>query len=351
MKAVIFKRVLFLLLCLSPIFATVAYAQTIAYGLDSKIWGMDVKTQQKVILINPPSVPYRLFAPSWSGDGKTIAAVIDGNIWLADVPTRKSRILIRANHQRFVGTPAWSKDGKSLYVCRFKDEGDVDGGLWQINVQNGQAHRLIQPEDVDGPMHLNPLVSADGHYLISSGMMDGETFFYAIDLRSNKPIKLPNQQIVKFVTCYTFDKSSNMLFIGGYAGDGIIGKGPGGVWRWDLTTNTCSPWILKGQTIDEISISPNGKTISIVSIFQNEKGEDINSFYTYSISGKKSATIKVPGDMSHITWLDNESFVAENAPKGDPDHTNIIRYNIRTGKSHIMVKGGYGVAVAVLRPH
>jgi len=352
MKEIIYKRVLFLLLFLSPIFATVACAQTIAYSLNSQIWVMDVKTRHKFMLINPPGASsVSVGAPSWSNDGKTIAAVIGGDIWLADVPTRKSRLLIHALAQPFQGTPAWSKDGKYLYVGRFKnDESDGDGGLWQINVRNGQSHRLIQPEDVDLSIHFRPIVSADGHYLISSGMMDGEAFFYAIDLISNKPIKLQNKQLLKFVTCYTFNKSSNMLFIGGYAGAGVMGKGPGGVWRWDFTTNTCLPWILKDQTIEEISISPKGKTM-IIRISGNKNGNSIHTSYIYTNTGYKLAKVNIIGNLNHMAWLDDETFLAENDPEVDSAQTNIIRYNMCTGKSHIIVKGGYGVAVAGIRPH
>ena len=104
----------------------------------------------------------------------------------------------------------------------------------------------------------------------------------------------------------------------------------------------CSPWILKGQTIKEISISPNGKTM-VISI-NNEDVDDKQLSYTYTKTGKKFAKIKVHGVVNHISWLDNETFVAENDSEKNPDQTNIIRYNIRTGESNIMVKGGYGVA-------
>jgi len=341
MKGIIFPRVLFLLLCLSPVLATVACAQTIAYGLGSQIWGMDVKTGHSFLLINGAGIP------AWSRDGKTIAAVIEGAIWLADVRTRKSRMLIPADHQHFLGTPAWSEDGKYLYVGRYKKDDeefptDADGGLWQINVQNGQSRLMIKPEDSDLPIHENPLVSADGHYLISSGMIDGGAFFYAMGLRANKLKKHPGQPIFKFVTCYTFDKSSKMLLLGGDADESPMGKGPGGIWRWDLITNTCSPWMLPGQSIADISLSPNGKML----IIGLKEGD-----YVFSTAGKKLAKINVSGEIHHIAWLDNETFIAENAPTGDINQTNIIRYNIHTGKSHILVKGGDGVAVAGLRPH
>jgi Tol biopolymer transport system component len=353
MKGIICQRVLFLLLVLAPIFATVACSQMIAYGLDSQIWGMDVKTRKIFMLINPSGVsPDRVGAPSWSSDGKTIAAVIKGNIWLADVPSRKRHILIRANNKPFIGTPAWSKDGKFLYVGRCKNDiTGSDEGLWQIYIKNGQSNRLIQPEDSDFPIHEYLIVSADGHYLISSEMMDGGASFFAIDLRSNKPIKIPNQQLFRYVTCYTFDKSSKILFLG-IETDALspIGKGPGGVWGWDLTTNKCTPWILQGESIGDISFSPNEKNIIIrIPRLENEGWKDY--LYVYSITAKKMSKIRVSGSISHIQWIDNETYVAENAPKGDIKQTNIIRYNIRTGKSNILVKGGYGVAVASLRPH
>jgi len=248
MKDISFQRVLFLLFFLAPTFATVACAQTIAYGLDTHIWVMDVQTRQKFMIIDPPGEPHDFVDTLvWSSDKKTIAARIKGDIWLADVPSRKSRVLIRANHQPFSGTPAWSKDGKYLYVGRnLYDDGDADGGLWQINVQNGESHRIIQPESVDWPIHNQPCVSADGHYLISCDQIDGATSFYAIDLRSNKPITLPHQQIFKYVIHYSFDKYCKMLLLGAVADNDPFENGPGGVWQWDLITNTCSPWILYG---------------------------------------------------------------------------------------------------------
>ena len=368
MKEFIFKRVLFLLLLLSPILTTVAGAQMIAYGLESQIWVMDVQTRQKFTLITPPGVPRdKVDALAWSSDGKTIAARINGDIWLADVISRKIRVLIRANHQPFAGTPAWSKDGKFLYVGRNKyDDGDADEGLWQINVQNGQSRRLIQPEDVDWPIQIHPIISADGHYLISSEHTDGASSFYAIDLRSNKPIKfiatnsgkLLHQQIFKHVICCAFDKSCKMLLLGVIANDEPFGKGPGGIWRWNLNNNTCSPWILHGQSVDHILMSPDGKTM-IISIARIEKEKEITSFYEYDSSGKKLAKITVlPGDnddtksLHYINWLDNETMVAEKTVfNGETNQTDIILYGIRTGKSHILVKGGYGVTVAGLRPH
>ncbi len=293
MREFIFQLVLFLMLIFSPIFAKVACPQSIAYRLDSQIWGMDVNTKQKFILINPHRVERESDnSPSWSRDGKTIAVVIDGNIWIVDFSSRKRRRLIRANQLHFIGTPAWSQDGNFLYVGRCK-KGDTssDEGLWKINVRNGKTKRLIQPEDSDFPIHEYPIVSADGHYLISSEMMDGKSSFYAIDLRSNKSKKLPKKQIFKFVMCYIFNKSNKMLFLGGDAYDEPFGKGPGGVWRWNLTTNTCSPWILKGETIDEISISPNGKTI-IICISRIKYGEGIHlSYYAYSQSGTQLTNI------------------------------------------------------------
>ncbi len=352
MNDIICKRVVILFLLLSPIFAAMTCAQTIAYSLDSQIWGMDMHTRHKFLLINPPGVLREsIGAPAWFPDGKKIAAVIDGDIWLADVPSKQSHILVRADNKPCIGIPAWSKDGKSLYVGRLKNiESDGDGGLWQFNVRDGKSHIVIQPEDVDLPIHNYPLVSADGHYLISSGMIDGVASFYAIDFKSNTPIKLPNQQVSNFVTCYAFDKSCKMLILGEYAGDGLMGKGPGGVWRWDLTTNRCSPLSLKGQSIEEMSISPNGKHM-IIRIQSIVRGIERQSSYLATTTGTKVAKIKVPGDMSQITWLDNDTFVADNAPTGDPDHTNIIRYNTRTGKSRVLVKGGYGVAVTGVRAH
>jgi outer membrane protein assembly factor BamB len=350
MEDTMVKRILVSLLLLAPLCATVAGVHTIAYALGDQIWGMDVRTGQKQRLFDPPGAPGAgIGHPAWSRDGKKIAVAL-GDVWLIDVATRKSRILARADGRSYLGTPVWSVDGRYVYVARnLRDDVDADGGLWRIAVRTGQAQVFIRPEDVDWPFHTAPQVSADGRYLVSSGLLDGDSSFYAIDLSANTRLKLPYQQLFHHVRCYTFDASRSVLYFGVDADtDMPIAKGPGGVWRWDLATNRCTPWGFKGQTIGALAMNPTGTRL-LVAVWRNAHGTRRESLYAFTPSGKQLADLPLVGEIREIAWLDHHTFVAVNQPNDDIHETNIICYNVHTDTSRVLVKGGYGVAVADTR--
>ena len=341
-------------LSISPLVAqdqpqSITAKRFIVFVRECAIWEHDIKTGREFALIAPPITRCKdTKAPSWSHGGNKIAAVVDGNLWVADIISRKSHMIAKAksNTDLYGGTPAWSKDGTYLVIGRNQFHGacDGDGGLWAINVKTGNIRQLIPPDDAaDLVFQDRPTISTDGRFVASKRDCFGELFIF--DSRGQKTVAIPQSKIKDSVACYAWDKHSNTLLVGTYSKDDglsvdFVGENPGGVWRWDLTTNKITPWLLLGKHISEISISPNGEEL----IIQVGEGND-GVLYQYSKSGQNVGLIHASRGASNLSWLDNETILIT-VPSGIAGRCNILRYNIRTGDSTTIIKGGFGASTA-----
>jgi Tol biopolymer transport system component len=110
----------------------------------------------------------------FSPDGKSIAFISDRsgneNLWIAHADGSEPRALSTLDDNTVFISPAWSADGKSIYVSRFKP--DINAfELWQYGLDGASPTQITHAKySPDTPKEsrgnaLGAAVSADGHYL------------------------------------------------------------------------------------------------------------------------------------------------------------------------------------------
>ena len=109
--------------------------------------------------------------PVYSPDGDRIAFVSDRsgseNLWIANADGTGARQLSRDNGMETFSSPAWSRDGRSVFVSRKAGRRD-EFGLWLYDMDGGTGTRLEEPKPPFGEM-LDAVASLDGNFIYYSG--------------------------------------------------------------------------------------------------------------------------------------------------------------------------------------
>lgn len=133
--------------------------------------------------------------PVYSPDGHDIAFVSDRsgaeNVWIIAADGSKPRQLTTRDDNSVFASPAWSADGKSIFVSHYRSE--FNGfELWQVDVASGAIHVLIpMKEDPETPRER--LSSVLGVFPSS----DGQFLYFARHRGENDFAKLPEWTIVR----------------------------------------------------------------------------------------------------------------------------------------------------------
>ena len=133
--------------------------------------------------------------PVYSPDGRAIVFVSDRsgteNIWIVGADGSDPRQVTRLDGDVVLTSPAWSADGKSIFVSQYRAE--YNGfELWQINVASGQRTLLIP----------NKRAAADSRDDASSVLgafpaPDGRALYFARHSGANDFDRLPEWTIVR----------------------------------------------------------------------------------------------------------------------------------------------------------
>ena len=112
--------------------------------------------------------------PAYAPDGNSLAFTSDrdgnDNLWISNADGTNPRALSKLNDNTVFISPAWSADGKSVYVSRFKP--DINAfELWSYPTDNSSPEQITHakpapdtPKDSRGNA-LGAAISADGRYL------------------------------------------------------------------------------------------------------------------------------------------------------------------------------------------
>jgi Tol biopolymer transport system component len=109
--------------------------------------------------------------PVFSPDGSRIAFVSDrsgsDNLWIANADGSGLRQLSRDTGMETFSSPAWSRDGQSVFVSR-KDKRRDEFGLWLYDLAGGLGVRLEEATKPPGEM-LDAAPTSDGRSVFYSG--------------------------------------------------------------------------------------------------------------------------------------------------------------------------------------
>lgn len=110
--------------------------------------------------------------PVYSPDGKHFAFISDRsgvtNLWVADADGRSARQLSQEGELTVFASPAWSPDGRAVFVSRMKHP-VLAFELWRYSVDGGAGVRMVasQPNNEGWDDRINALgaaISPDGRY-------------------------------------------------------------------------------------------------------------------------------------------------------------------------------------------
>jgi imidazolonepropionase-like amidohydrolase/WD40 repeat protein len=133
--------------------------------------------------------------PVFSPDGHEIAFVSDRsgdeNLWIIAADGSNPRQLTTRDDNSVFASPAWSADGKSIFVSHYRSE--FNGfELWQVDVASG-ATRLLIPVKKDPDTPRERLSSVLGAFPSA----DGKFLYFARHIGENDFAKLPEWTIVR----------------------------------------------------------------------------------------------------------------------------------------------------------
>ncbi len=118
--------------------------------------------------------------PVYSPDGSRIAFVSDRsgsqNLWVADADGTAPRQLSRDTGTEIFSSPAWSRDGRGVFVSRKAGRRD-EFGLWLYDLDGGTGTRLEEPKPPQGEM-LDAAAAPDGRTIFYSGRSRAEATLY-----------------------------------------------------------------------------------------------------------------------------------------------------------------------------
>ena len=118
--------------------------------------------------------------PVYSPDGSRIAFVSDrsgnDNLWIANADGTGMQPLSHDTRNEEFSSPAWSRDGRSVFVSRRAGRRD-EFGLWLYDVDGGIGTRLEEPKPPAGEM-LDAVASPDGKSVFYSGRSRAEATLY-----------------------------------------------------------------------------------------------------------------------------------------------------------------------------
>ena len=132
--------------------------------------------------------------PVFSPDGRSVAFVSDRsgpeNVWVAAANGSRPRQVSFFEGKSVLASPAWSADGRSIYVSRLRQDLGFNYELWRIDAAGGTSELVIPVRaSADQPRAawrstLGVAPSADGRYL-----------YYASKTGSTEPGVLPEWNI------------------------------------------------------------------------------------------------------------------------------------------------------------
>ncbi len=118
--------------------------------------------------------------PVYSPDGNRIAFISDrsgsDNLWVANADGTNPQQLSRDTGTEAFSSPAWSRDGRSVYVSRRGGRRD-EFGLWLYDLAGGLGARLEEPTRPAGEI-LDAAATPDGKSLFYSGRSRAEATLY-----------------------------------------------------------------------------------------------------------------------------------------------------------------------------
>src|SRR5262249_43636288 len=143
------------------------------------------------------------FHPRYSPDGRTIAFVSDrrgqNNLWLMNADGSQPRPVFIDNSVR-VFEPAWSPDGRSIYVRRQETKRGGTSGIWMYSRDGGEGVEIVG-RDVRGAEW--PAVSPDARFLYfhmttapagtwsgRADVMQGSKQLRRLDLRTGRTLEM-----------------------------------------------------------------------------------------------------------------------------------------------------------------
>jgi Tol biopolymer transport system component len=144
---------------------------TIVFDLLGDLYSLDVAGGQARLLTRGMAFDAQ---PKFSPDGKYIAFVSDrsgnDNLWIANADGKAPRQLSTLDDNTVYISPAWSADGRQLYVTRFRSD-SATFELWRYELAGGPGQRVTggaetegQPRELRGNA-LGATASSDGHYI------------------------------------------------------------------------------------------------------------------------------------------------------------------------------------------
>jgi WD40 repeat protein len=186
-------------------------------------------------------------------------------------------------------------------------------------------------------MNERPIISPDGRYVASGGMISGWGVLRVVDLKTREQVRFGSDRTLEFVTGYDWRKTGDVILVGMRAGDGANGKGPGGLWLWDVGRRTITVWLKRGEGIGEIVVSPDGRTI----VIEDRPDAGHGKLSLLSSKGKDLGMLRASLDFSQVEWLpDSRSIVCV-----DTSGKSIVVWDTSSDRSRIVARNATSPSV------
>ncbi len=282
--------------------------------------GAALRDADGVALARESSVPFTTSsAPSFVA---AFAFVRDGEIWMHQPDGTLSQLTYTLDHTN--SAPAWSPDGTQLVFARGSYVADGARGIYVIDADGSNEHRLAEGALADAPAW-----SPDGKSILYSSITDGSYAIMAVDADGKAPARAvvnlpgydafpawsPDSRTITFTSDYRAYDFLNDL----YQAD-ADGK--------NVRPFLLGPFFAPVQFYFQASWSPDGKQIALVACpWGYTTCKEKSAIAVINADGSGYRTIANAGGYAKPTWTRDGRYIifAASADGVSPPSLRLVR--------------------------